>query len=67
MERPTEAFIRQYAVEVFGDRNRAEDWLRSETPALGNSTPESLLKSNADESLRGVLGALAQIDYGVVS
>jgi uncharacterized protein (DUF2384 family) len=67
MERPVEAFIRQYAVEVFGDRNRAEDWLRSEIPALGNSTPESLLKSNVDESLRGVLTALIQIDYGVVS
>jgi uncharacterized protein (DUF2384 family) len=67
MEHPSEAFIRHYAIEVFGDRNRAEDWLSSEIPALGNSSPESLLKSNVDESLRGVLSALVQIDYGVVS
>jgi len=67
MEHPCETFIRHYAVKLFGDRNRAEDWLRSEIPVLGNSSPESLLKSCVDESLRGVLSALVQIDYGVVS
>lgn len=67
MEHPSEDFIRHYAFEVFGDRNRTEDWLRSQIPALGNATPESLLKSTVDDSLRRVLSVLVQIDYGVVS
>lgn len=67
MEHPSEDFIRRYAFEVFGDRSRTGDWLGSEIPALGNATPESLLKSTVDDDLRRVLTVLVQIDYGVVS
>ena len=67
MEHPSEGFIRCYALEVFGEPSRTADWLRSEIPALGNATPESLLKSTVDDDLRRVLTVLLQIDYGVVS
>ena len=67
MDHPSEDFIRHYAFEVFGDRNRTGDWLRSPIPALDNATPESLLKSTIDDCLRRVLSVLIQIDYGVVS
>jgi uncharacterized protein (DUF2384 family) len=67
MEHPSEALIRQYAFEVFGDSAKTEDWLRNEIASLGNITPETLLTSGDPESLRRVLGVLIQIDYGVVS
>ena len=67
MEYPCEVSIRQYAFEVFGDPAKTQDWLSSEIPSLGNSTPESLLTCGDPESLRRVLGVLVQIDYGVVS
>ena len=67
MEHPSEMFIRQYALEVFGDENRTKNWLKSEILALGGTTPESLLGSAEDEHLRRVLSVLVQIDYGVVA
>ena len=65
MEHPSEAFIRKYALEVFGEPVRTGMWLTSEIPALGNATPDRLLSSNDDGSLRRVPGTLIQIDYGV--
>ena len=55
VEHPSEPAIREYAFEVFGDQDRAEEWLNSE------------LRSSEDESLRRVLKSLIQIDYGVIA
>ncbi len=66
VEHPREDFIRRYAAQVMGDGRRTEVWLHSEIPSLGFATPESLLQSTAEESLRRVLKVLIQIDYGVI-
>ena len=59
VEHPSEPAIREYAFEVFGDQDRAEEWLNSEVN-------RSDLRSSEDESLRRVLKSLIQIDYGVI-
>ena len=59
VEHPSESAIREYAFEVFGDQDRAEEWLNSEVN-------RSDLRSSEDESLRRVLKSLIQIDYGVI-
>ena len=66
VEHPREDFIRRYAAQVLGDGRRSDAWLHSESPSLGFATPESLLQSSDQESLRRVLKALIQIDYGVI-
>ena len=60
VEHPSEPAIREYAFEVFGDQDRAEEWLNSEVN-------RSELRSSEDESLRRVLKSLIQIDYGVIA
>ena len=66
VEHPREDVIRRYAAQVLGDGRRSEAWLHSEIPSLGFLTPESLLQSSDQDSLRRVLKALIQIDYGVI-
>ena len=60
VEHPSEPAIREYAFEVFGDQDRAEEW-------LNNEVNSSELRSSEDESLRRVLKSLIQIDYGVIA
>jgi len=67
MEHPSDQFIRRYASEVFGDPAKAETWLRTDIPALHDSTPDSVLISGDMEGMRHILSILIQIDYGVVS
>lgn len=38
VEHPSEPAIREYATEVFGDRDRAAEWFDSEIPSLGFET-----------------------------
>ena len=66
VEYPREDVIRRYSAQVLGDGRRSEAWLNSEIPSLGFATPESLLQSADQESLRRVLKVLIQIDYGVI-
>ena len=65
VEHPSEPAIREYAIDVFGDADRAEEWIQSEIPSLGGKSPASLLGTAEDESLRRVIKTLIQIDYGV--
>jgi len=65
VEHPSEPAIREYATEVFGDRDRAAEWFYSEIPGLAFETSGALVTSADEESLRRVLKTLIQIDYGV--
>ena len=65
MENPSEIFVRRYALEVFGEQILTDQWLEVKVPALGNESPDTLLKSAVDENLRRVLAVLVQLDYGV--
>lgn len=67
MQYPSEARIRAYAEEVFGDPVRSQEWLAGDVPSLHHQTPEILLRSHDPEGLRRVLAVLVQIDYGVVA
>ncbi len=67
MQYPSESRIRAYAAELFGDADRAHQWLTGDVPSLDNQTPEILLRSNDPEDLRRVLAVLVQIDYGVIA
>jgi putative toxin-antitoxin system antitoxin component (TIGR02293 family) len=50
---------------VFGSRDRFVTWMKSNSPALGNRTPASLLSSRFGAEL--VLDELGRIEHGVVS
>jgi putative toxin-antitoxin system antitoxin component (TIGR02293 family) len=50
---------------VFGSREKFVTWIKSNSPALGNRTPASLLGSRFGAEL--VLDELGRIEYGVVS
>jgi putative toxin-antitoxin system antitoxin component (TIGR02293 family) len=51
--------------EVFGDRDKFLSWMRSPSPALGNRTPASLLRSRFGTEV--VLDELGRIEHGVIS
>jgi putative toxin-antitoxin system antitoxin component (TIGR02293 family) len=51
--------------EVFGDRGKFLSWIRSPSPALGNCTPASLLRSRFGTEV--VLDELGRIEHGVIS
>jgi len=51
--------------EVFGDRGKFLSWMRSPSPALGNRTPASLLRSRFGTEV--VLDELGRIEHGVIS
>jgi len=67
MQYPSEARIRAYAEELFGDADRAQHWLTGDVPSLDQQVPEVLLRSSNPEDLRRVLTVLVQIDYGVIA
>ncbi len=50
---------------VFGSRDKFVTWMKSNSPALGNRTPASLLGSRFGAEL--VLDELGRIEHGVVS
>lgn len=44
-EAPDALSVRRLAVQVFGDRQIAGEWMRSKIPALGGSRPVELISS----------------------
>jgi putative toxin-antitoxin system antitoxin component (TIGR02293 family) len=52
-------------VKVFGDREKFLSWMKSSSPALGNRTPASLLRSRFGTEV--VLDELGRIEHGVIS
>ena len=52
-------------VKVFGDREKFLSWMKSPSPALGNRTPASLLRSRFGTEV--VLDELGRIEHGVIS
>jgi len=59
----TEVALR--GANVFGSRDRFVTWMKSNSPALGNRTPASLLGSRFGAEM--VLDELGRIEHGVVS
>jgi putative toxin-antitoxin system antitoxin component (TIGR02293 family) len=59
----TEVALR--GANVFGSRGKFVTWMKSNSPALGNRTPASLLGSRFGAEL--VLDELGRIEHGVVS
>ena len=51
------------AIEVFGNNDKAIEWLYFQVPALDNRMPLSML--NTEEEAEQVLSVLGRIDYGV--
>lgn len=51
--------------EVFGGRDKFLSWMKSPSPALGNRTPASLLRSRFGTEV--VLDELGRIEHGVIS
>jgi putative toxin-antitoxin system antitoxin component (TIGR02293 family) len=52
-------------VKVFGDRKKFLSWMKLPSPALGNRTPASLLRSRFGTEV--VLDELGRIEHGVIS
>jgi putative toxin-antitoxin system antitoxin component (TIGR02293 family) len=59
----TEVALR--GADVLGSRTKFVTWMKSNSPALGNRTPASLLGSRFGAEL--VLDELGRIEHGVVS
>ncbi len=53
------------AREVFGTAEAAEEWMKSECPALGFARPIDLLQD--DKGLKSVTAILVRIEHGVFS
>lgn len=53
------------ALEVFGDSERALQWMRENNPALKNEPPIHVL--HTEEGRREVLNILGRIEHGVIS
>jgi putative toxin-antitoxin system antitoxin component (TIGR02293 family) len=51
--------------KVFGDREKFLSWMKSPSPALGNRTPASLLRSRFGTEM--VLDELGRIEHGLIS
>jgi hypothetical protein len=51
------------AIEVFGEREKALQWLRTPVRSLGDKTPISLL--GTPEGLARVLDTLGRVEHGV--
>lgn len=60
---PAQAELRRRAVELFGSKAAAREWLNSEAMALERRKPVDLLKSA--EGRRVLSTLLTQLDFGV--
>jgi putative toxin-antitoxin system antitoxin component (TIGR02293 family) len=61
----TESAILMRALEVFGDSERAIQWMRESNPALNNEPPIGVIQT--DDGRRQVLNILGRIQHGVIS
>ncbi|HEX8241841.1 MAG TPA: MbcA/ParS/Xre antitoxin family protein [Longimicrobium sp.] len=57
--------IVEHAIETFGSRAKAEQWLRRPNRALGNDKPEDLLEQ--EEGVVRLEKVLGRIDHGLFS
>lgn len=60
-----ETLVLMRALEVFGDSENAERWMREANPALDNRTPVSALQT--PDGRREVTNILGRIEHGVIS
>ncbi len=60
-----ETLVLERAIEVFGDRNRANEWMHEPNPALGNEAP--LTSIATEDGCRAVIDILGRIEHGVIS
>ena len=67
LKHPTAEIIWERAIEVFGDEQKAQDWMRTPLPILDQHTPEEYATSNVLDKQREVLTILGRIDYGMFS
>ncbi len=54
--------VAEEATRIFGSEEKAERWLRTPSPALGDAAPWTLLGSGA--GAESVLDELVRIDHG---
>ncbi|VXB82079.1 MULTISPECIES: antitoxin Xre/MbcA/ParS toxin-binding domain-containing protein [Maribacter] len=54
-----------YGEKVFGEKSNFQKWLNSESKALGNLTPKSLLETK--EGIQQVNDELGRIEHGIFS
>jgi putative toxin-antitoxin system antitoxin component (TIGR02293 family) len=57
--------IRTLTEEVFGDRNKADCWLRTALPVLGGNSPLDVARTEA--GARIIEQILAKIDWGAAA
>lgn len=57
--------LMSYGEKVFGDKSNFQKWLLSESKALGNITPKSLLET--EEGIQQVNDELGRIEHGIFS
>ena len=57
--------LMSYGEKVFGDKPNFQKWLNSESKALGNITPKSLLET--EEGIQRVYDELGRIEHGIFS
>ena len=67
LEHPSPEIIHARAVEVFGNEELADQWMRTPLPVLDQHTPEQDARSKSVEKQRRVLVIRGRIDYGVFS
>jgi putative toxin-antitoxin system antitoxin component (TIGR02293 family) len=60
-----ESVIYVRVLEVFGDSERATEWMRENNPALNNSPPIRAI--HTEDGRREVLNVLGRIQHGVIS
>ena len=53
------------ALEVFGDRMRADEWMHEPNPALKNEVPVRCIQT--EKGRHEVLNILGRIEHGVIS
>jgi uncharacterized protein (DUF2384 family) len=67
LEHPSPEIIRARALEIFGNEEKADRWMRTALPILGGSTPEQYSHSQDKAKQQEVLTILGQIEYGIYS
>jgi putative toxin-antitoxin system antitoxin component (TIGR02293 family) len=61
----SESIILLRVLEVFGDSERAVQWMRESNPALNDETPIRVIQS--EDGRREVLNILGRIQHGIIS
>ena len=59
--------LEDYAAEVFGGRDAAEEWLNTPLWELDNLSPREIVARGGDAAVERVRDVLLRIEYGVYS